>query len=32
VNFNELIPTPEVKSHPSIDDVEFNDWHEVDFD
>lgn len=32
VNFDALIPEPEVKDHESINDMSFDMWYDVDFD
>ncbi len=32
VNFDELIPEPEVKDHESINDMSFDMWYDVSID
>lgn len=32
VSIDSIIPEPEVKDHESINDLSFDEWHEVDLD
>jgi hypothetical protein len=32
VSIDSIIPEPEVKDHESINDLSFDEWHEVDVD